>query len=772
MPRSGGGIYSKPAGTTFTPGTIIESGKVNSVIDDLAADNNVARPVSAGGTGAANAADARTNLGISATNTPFTPAGAIAATNVQAAIAELDAEKAALAGSNTQVFSVAAATAGGHAVNRDTADARYTRGAVSIMTYCAGDGVTDDTAGFATARGVADAAGLPLDGGGRRYVISGSGVVLPQAGVSNATLLMAGVNTARSTPIGSLVIGAYLLGGDMWGGSWPTATVTGTVTPSTTSLTVSNGSLFTRGQRVLLHENTVWGNARANSTEVLTATSAGQTVFTMGTTYVFNRDGQSSVEVETGVGTNVYTLLTGGAQYTLTDGSATLTLATGVAIGIRVRVTRQFGTDFARRSESAIVKSVSGNTVTLSKSVRGVYGTGAGATLRAYPNVNPTFTNFHIIDAEDGDVNFGILVINCNRVHMDNCSVEGVYRTGIAVYGCGLLTGGGIRAEGATQRGLGYGLLLSGTDITSLSSVFGTRCRHLVTSGGGPAGAAGGFPLNSLISIGVLTGTDLSDAVFDAHPGVRDLVLGQVHGEFDTTAEDGVGGGANDGDGFLWQGGGQLKIGSISLFGFRRIGVALQSYGNGDQEIVKYWIGSLTARSASTLSGSYGLAFDDQFSYPSGYDIAGVQIDHIDVKTNNGVLVAMRRNSMDRFNIKGGRIEATAAAGTAMLTQNFSSASAYPQPTFAGRVIEVSASDVWFVVPNTPTGTGRPVYIQGTSGFTTALAYFNRCVFTGGVVSARIDHGAARIVAPTYANAGTNNFTVGTGGSFLTASFV
>lgn len=42
----------------------------------------------------ADAATARTNLGISATNTPNTPAGSIAATTVQAAINELDTEKA------------------------------------------------------------------------------------------------------------------------------------------------------------------------------------------------------------------------------------------------------------------------------------------------------------------------------------------------------------------------------------------------------------------------------------------------------------------------------------------------------------------------------------------------------------------------------------------------------------------------------------------------------------------------------------------------------
>ena len=124
MPRSGGGIYSKGSPSVVS-GTTIQSAAYNTTIDDLVTDANAARPISAGGTGAANAADARTNLGISATNTPFTPAGNIAATNTQAAIAELDTEKAALAGSSAQVFSVAAATVADHAVSRSFGDARY-----------------------------------------------------------------------------------------------------------------------------------------------------------------------------------------------------------------------------------------------------------------------------------------------------------------------------------------------------------------------------------------------------------------------------------------------------------------------------------------------------------------------------------------------------------------------------------------------------------------------------------------------------------------------
>lgn len=58
------GTYSLPPGSYGAPNTKIQSSKYNAVIDDLAAANNVARPISAGGTGATNATVARANLGI------------------------------------------------------------------------------------------------------------------------------------------------------------------------------------------------------------------------------------------------------------------------------------------------------------------------------------------------------------------------------------------------------------------------------------------------------------------------------------------------------------------------------------------------------------------------------------------------------------------------------------------------------------------------------------------------------------------------------------
>ena len=64
MPRDGSGVASKPAGTTFSPNTTIESSKVNGVLDDIYALLNEATPITAGGTGGVTAAAARTNLAV------------------------------------------------------------------------------------------------------------------------------------------------------------------------------------------------------------------------------------------------------------------------------------------------------------------------------------------------------------------------------------------------------------------------------------------------------------------------------------------------------------------------------------------------------------------------------------------------------------------------------------------------------------------------------------------------------------------------------------
>lgn len=63
MPRTGG-IYTPPAGTKGIPLTTILSSTFNAYVDDITADANAARPITAGGTGATSASGARTALGL------------------------------------------------------------------------------------------------------------------------------------------------------------------------------------------------------------------------------------------------------------------------------------------------------------------------------------------------------------------------------------------------------------------------------------------------------------------------------------------------------------------------------------------------------------------------------------------------------------------------------------------------------------------------------------------------------------------------------------
>lgn len=64
MSRNGSGVYSLPAGYLATTGQAATATQHNTPLEDLEDDANDPRPVVAGGTGADNAAGARTNLGL------------------------------------------------------------------------------------------------------------------------------------------------------------------------------------------------------------------------------------------------------------------------------------------------------------------------------------------------------------------------------------------------------------------------------------------------------------------------------------------------------------------------------------------------------------------------------------------------------------------------------------------------------------------------------------------------------------------------------------
>ena len=96
MPRSGGGVYTLPAGSLVTDGVDdILATQHNTPLQDIATDMNTPRPIVAGGTGATTAADARTALGAGRDWTEVGPLNtssgtAFDVTSIPAGVAEIE----------------------------------------------------------------------------------------------------------------------------------------------------------------------------------------------------------------------------------------------------------------------------------------------------------------------------------------------------------------------------------------------------------------------------------------------------------------------------------------------------------------------------------------------------------------------------------------------------------------------------------------------------------------------------------------------------------
>jgi hypothetical protein len=124
MPRDGSGIYSYPSSGAAVSGATISSSAYNTRAADVLSDLNAARPIVAGGTGSTTAADARTALGVQASDATL------------AALAALSISSGKLIkGTGTDTFALIDITTAGEAIIDDaSASAQRTTLGLAIGT--------------------------------------------------------------------------------------------------------------------------------------------------------------------------------------------------------------------------------------------------------------------------------------------------------------------------------------------------------------------------------------------------------------------------------------------------------------------------------------------------------------------------------------------------------------------------------------------------------------------------------------------------------------
>ena len=263
MPRSGGGIYTKPF-PDVTSGTTIASAVHNGIVADVETDLNAARPIISGGTGAVNVIGARANLQ-----------------------AEVAGQYVTVTNYDSHVFETGSFTSNAGATSAPTADAAYTGTCVvhsnSQYVNIEVTEVNSPIVGLAYTRqkklGVWGAWKIAISSGGG--TITGNLSITGTFGVTGTTTL--GTLNAGTTTLGATTTGALTVNGNISAAARTlaigaiTSTTINTQGNTITAGTVNAGAI-TGSSLNISGGSTLTGSIAANAISCSTINTNGNTL--------------------------------------------------------------------------------------------------------------------------------------------------------------------------------------------------------------------------------------------------------------------------------------------------------------------------------------------------------------------------------------------------------------------------------------------------------------------------------------------------------------
>lgn len=424
---------------------------------------------------------------------------------------------------------------------------------------------------------------------------------------------------------------------------------------------------------------------------------------------------------------------------------ATSTLSPGDVVLVHESTAWSANFSAGKKSEVKTVDSVDSSTgVTFTSPIECSYTT--AATVRKYAAEEACSSDIKVLGCGGTTVAMtGLAYVNLRRVAMSGAiEVSDCPKAGVIAFNCAQVTGAYIGVKRALLAGFSYAFQNAGCSNVSISRVYGENVRHVVTNGNG----VGGGQMCRNVSYGIVEGSGCRDAIFDCHPPVADIQVGMVMGTCGGTD-------ASAGDGLVCQGS-RLQIGSVNIYGFRRHGILLQPYGDGDGVEPSFSFGKVFLRGLST--SQYGIEYLDTSATGATYIMGGIHIGHLDSETGNGSYVTASVQKLRRLEISGGRSVSLGASTNGIRVQN----------TSPGTVDQVVLSGTEFVATPT-TSTKYAVYIQGDAG-NTILARILGCSLLNGVYNLRSDYSTVRVDVD-YSGSTTGTVFVGTGGTVTAAQY-